>query len=348
MSNFSFGKFSLFIFFTLLISSCQPDDPIVINDTFSKGVFVVNQGPFQTGTGTITYKADNIVEPDQDIFGQNNAGSVLGNIAQSMIKFDNKYYIAVNNANKVIVTDEKFKLLATINDVALPRYFATDGTKLYLSTWGADFASGKIVEINTATNTIKTSINVGNAPEQMLIDNGKLYVTLSSPYGGDSDSIAIINIATNVISEKKFVGDSPTAIAKDANGDIWVLCSGNYAFNPADNTNGALVNINKPSTKTFILNNGASSLVTNVAKDKLYFISGDKVNDHSIDASTLSTTFVYQGNAYALGVSTDDVLHVADPKDYKSQGVIHTIHLQTKAVSEFTAGIAPGYFYFED
>ncbi len=332
----------------ITISSCQPDDDVTpISSTFAKGVFVVNQGPFQTGTGTITHKADNVIEPSQDVFAKANPGLVLGNIAQSMIKHGDRYYIAVNNANKIVVVDLDFKLIGTIDDVKLPRYFASNGSKLYLTIWGADFQSGEVLEINTTSLTIANSIKVGNAPEQMMIDGIELYVTISSPYGGDSKNVAIINTLTNTLTKTITVGDSPTAITKDKNGAIWVLCSGNYAFNPADNTAGALVKIGNPNV-TFPLPNGASSLVTNVTKDELFFTVGNNVNKHNIASTTFINTTVYTGSSYAIAVNKDNVLHIANPGDFASNGTVETIDLSTAEKSTFKAGIIPGFLYFND
>ena len=75
--------------FTILFSSCS-DEEITISGKFSTGTFNVNQGAFGSGTGTITYTKDN--EVIEDVFAIQNPGLVLGNIAQSMHKFDQKYY----------------------------------------------------------------------------------------------------------------------------------------------------------------------------------------------------------------------------------------------------------------
>jgi hypothetical protein len=333
---------------TLFLFGCQPDDTMIDPRPEAKlesGVFVVNQGPFQNGTGTISYKPYSTETVNQDFFTAKNPGQVLGNTAQSMIKHGNRFYIAVNNANKIIVTDSLFSFIGAINDIALPRYFASVGSKLYVSMYGADFQSGEVLEINTSTLAISNRIPVGNAPEQMLVDGKDIYVTVSSPYGGDSDEVVVINTITNKIDKKLKVSDSPTSIVKDKTGGIWVLCTGNYAFDPANNTAGSLVKIGATNT-TIPLPNGVSNLVINSSKDELFFINGSKVLKHKITDNVLNSSPVYEGAAYALGINKSNVLHIADPKLFSEDGEVHTIVLSNGQKSSFKAGIAPGFFYF--
>jgi len=124
MSHF---KIILVFSFYWLISCSKEDVPVTTD--FSKGIFVVNEGPFNSGTGTITYR--DAIDTIQDVFGRQNAGKSLGNIAQSMIKFDDKYYVSINNGAKIQVINSKdFKSVTEISGIDAPRFFATDNKKL--------------------------------------------------------------------------------------------------------------------------------------------------------------------------------------------------------------------------
>ena len=83
---------------TLFFNSCTKDDKKE-NFPYDNGVFITNEGPFQSGSGTITFydKATGLTQ--EKIFETVNA-MPLGNIVQSMNIFNNKAYIVVNNANK--------------------------------------------------------------------------------------------------------------------------------------------------------------------------------------------------------------------------------------------------------
>jgi len=344
------NKFLVVLLGLLFVFTSCEKDKVAFNNDFSSGIFVVNQGALERGTGTITYRneASNILI--NDLFATQNDGKVLGNIAQSMIKFDNKYFIAVNNAAKIQVVNAKdFKIVGEI-PIDLPRYFATDGTKLYVSSYNGDFASGKINEVDTKNLTISSSINVSNLPENLLLTGDKLYVTLNSPYGQSSQNIVVVDTKTNQISKTINVGDSPNAIVKDKNDDIWVLCGGSFGPNPNDITKGSLHRLrDDQKVASFTLSNGASGLVVDKDGDRLYFLMDGKVMAHDISDSTFENESVFDGyfNAISYQSSTNRIF-LSDAKDYNSAGEIIIINPETKAPGTFPTGIAPGFILFEE
>lgn len=342
--------------FVIICSSCEKER-IQFDNNFSTGIFVVNQGVFQSGTGTITYRneANNILI--NDLFAIQNGGKVLGNIAQSMIKFDNKYFIAVNNAAKIqVVNASDFKIIGEI-PIALPRYFATDGTKLYVTSYNTDLASGKINEVDTKNLTISSSISVSNLPENLLFTGDKLYVTLNSPYGQSSQNVVIVDTKTNKISKSISVGDSPSSIVKDKNGDIWVSCAGNFAFEPENNTPGSLHRLrDDEKVASFIFGKDANGialspngLVVDKDGDRMYFLMDNKVFAHDITDSTFEEESIYDGYFYGINYqSSTNRIFLADAKDFSSAGEVLFINPETNATGRFATGIAPGFIYFEE
>ncbi len=346
MNGFKFSILSLLI----LLLSCSKDEEKSTID-YSSGLFVVNEGPFGSGTGTITYQ--NGQDTIQDVFGKENAGKALGNIAQSMIKFKDKYFISINNGAKIQVVNAKdFTSATEIKDIPVPRYFATDNNKLYISSWGADFNSGAVYEINPSTLTLSNPIKVGGAPENMYFQNGKLYVAISSSSAqNNSKNIAVIDTKTNLIQKTILVGDSPEVITKDKNGDLWVICNGLTDWaNPAKNTPGSLHKIkNDQVVASFTISNGANGLVIDKKGDRLYFLMGDKVMAHDITDMIFESESVYDGIFYGLGYDTSrGRIYVADAGDYQSNGRALFIDPTTQATGRFTAGIIPGFFYFSE
>jgi DNA-binding beta-propeller fold protein YncE len=341
-----------FQIFTLLISvlfiACNKDET-TNSAQYSKGVFVVNQGLFQSGTGTITFH--NYKDTIQNVFEKENPGQVMGNIAQSMIAFDSKYFIAINNANKIVVCDgTNFKSLGEIKGIDLPRYFASSATKLYVSAWGADFKSGKIYEIDPKTLAIASTIITGGAPESLLISGDKLYATIST-VGEKSKSIIIIDTKTNNILQKTDISDNPTHITSDKNGAIWILCGGNSDWtNPALSTEGALVKlVNDKVEQTFKLNNGANGLTIDKNKDRLFFLMNGKVFAHDITDVTFEKETIYDGSFYAIGYhNAKGRLYLADAGNFQNDGSVTHIDPISKNTARFKAGIIPGFFYFVD
>ncbi|MBK8346263.1 MAG: hypothetical protein IPL08_01105 [Saprospiraceae bacterium] len=333
---------------TLLFGSCTKEMNESESD-FSKGIFVVNQGAFMTGTGTITYR--NGTDTIQDLFGKQNSSAFLGNIAQSMIKFGDKYFISINNAAKIqVVRANDFKAIKQINNVALPRYFAANDKKLYLSSWGQDFNSGAVHEIDPVSMTIAATISLGSAPEKMVIKNNMLYVTISANTG-ISKKVVVINTVSNKIVANIETSDNPTDIQTDKNGALWVLCSGYSNFlDPTLSTPGSLLQIvDDKVVAQFQLSNGANGLVVDQTGERLYFLMNSKVMAHDVSDATFENESVYDGYFYAIGIDKKrNEIYLADAKDFQSMGNTIILNPQTKTTGRFNCGIIPGFYYFSE
>ncbi|MBC7884228.1 MAG: hypothetical protein H7X99_02055 [Saprospiraceae bacterium] len=338
----------IFAGLTCIFISCDKDET-ENNISFSKGIFVVNQGVFQNGTGTITYRNESDNNLLQDVFETKNEGKVLGNIAQSMIKFDNKYFIAVNNAAKIqVVNASDFKSIGEIT-IDLPRYFVTDGQKLYVSSWGNDYKSGVIHEINAVNLSISPPIHVGNAPETMLFSEDKLYITVSSPYGLSSQTVAVIDTKTNKVVKSIQTGDSPVSIVKDINDDIWILCTGNYDPDPTKFTKGSLHRLsNDLKMNSFILSTGATGLITDSDGDRLYFLMDGKVMAHDINDQTFENESVYDGYFNCIHYQNSTHRIFLGQGSFTAQGEVLFINPETQGTGRFATGIGPGFIYFSE
>ncbi len=272
MRQFHLTHFFILFFGILLITSCRDDDKNSTDTDYSKGTWIVNQGKFQDGTGTLTfYDGEKAI---QNVFQKENDGRVLGNIVQSIIKVGNKYYIAVNNADKVVVADaQTMKFLKEIS-IDFPRYFATDGSKLYVSGWNKDFSTGAVYEIDTQNDVVKNIVNLPKTPEGMTISSDKLYVT-QTDVSFQSKEIVIINTNNNMIIKTLEVCDNPQTAITDATNQVWVICRGHSDWqDPTNNTKGALVKINGETIVDQTNNMEGSYMALNGNKTVLYISNG--------------------------------------------------------------------------
>lgn len=335
----------LFLSFFVLIISCSKDEEVK-KGQYETGTFIVNEGPFGSGTGTISFL--NGTEIKQDIFGAENDGNVLGNIAQSMIKVNDKYFIAVNNADKVqVVNSSDFKSVKEITDISYPRYFATAGNKLYLSSWNKDFATGAIKQIDPSSLTVTTTLPVTGLVERLLIKDDLLYITVTSnAFDVLPRHVLVLDTKTNAMIDTIAVGDNPNDIVTDKNGDIWVVCSGFSDWtDPTKNTSGSLHKINnRKSVQSYSLAHGAKGLTIDKAGDKLYYLADGKVWERTIAGAEKS---VLSGNFYALGYDkSTEKLFLSDAADFQKAGTVTEIKVDLSSKTDFTAGIIPGFFYF--
>lgn len=153
----------------------KPQDPMKQQVLLSsaKKVYVVNEGNFGTGNSSISlYDPETNVVIEDVYHAQNN--TYLGDVAQSLGSVNGKFYAVVNNANKIIVCDGNFKKTGQISGLRSPRFIlAVTGNKAYVSDLYAD--SIAIVDLNTNRKT--GAIACKGKTEQMALIFNKAFVT---------------------------------------------------------------------------------------------------------------------------------------------------------------------------
>jgi len=336
----------------LTITACHKDDPEKNGGKYSDGIFIVNEGIFQTGVGTISFISREKDSVSQDIFEVVN-GRPLGNVAQSMAIFEGKAFIVVNNASKVEVVDAAtFESQATITGLTSPRYFlGITQSKGYVTDW-----AGNVAVIDIDANSVSKTITVKSGPEQMLLSGTQVYVLNSGGWSTDS-TVSVINTATDEVTTTIGVNHRPTGIAADKNGKIWIMCSGR-GFNgwpQSGDSEGHLLRINPANNQVefdypFVSTTlHPEKLVVNKTGDKLFFLFNGGIYSFDITSTTTNPVkLVSRNNLYALGYDTkDEYLYVSDPLDYQQDGWIYRYRASDGSIADsLQTGIIPGNFCF--
>lgn len=239
---------SLFFISVLFLASCKKDEKTdetpEENKNYLNGKYVVNEGSFNQNNASLCF-IDAEESITNDIYLQQN-GTELGDILQSFTVIGENGYAVVNNSQKIeVVSLQDFKNIGTIEGVDYPRYLLKgENQKAYISNGGME---GAVKVLDLSTNTITSSIAVGNGPEKMVIANDYLFVCNSGGFTTDN-TVSVININSNEVVSNIVVGDRPSDIVKDVFGNVWVLCSGETLYdenwNIVGNTNAALYRIN--------------------------------------------------------------------------------------------------------
>jgi YVTN family beta-propeller protein len=283
----------------LVLTGCDPgDDTTVVPTPDTTSVFVINEGNFNRNNASISLfdKTTNAVT--NDLFRSVN-NRALGDVAQSMAVQGSRAYLVVNNSNKVeVVSLPNFQSVGVVQGLNSPRYFLPiSATRAYVTQWG-NFGSVRpgIKVIDLASNVVVDSIATDALPERLVLASGKVFVA-----NAGSNTLTVIDPATNRVTSTLVVGDAPNSLAVDKNGLLWVVCGGTVAYTPSYDvdytatTPGKLVSVNATtaavaSTRTFASNRlQPTDLHLNGAGDELYF--------RAADAGT------YTGPVFRLGIA---------------------------------------------
>jgi len=358
----SFLQLNILAFLGLLLglTSCQDD----IEDLNTKsypigGMYICNEGPFLSGTGTIDYYSLDKHTLEKDIFLSRN-GVPLGNIAQSMVRIGNTIYIVVNNSNKIeIVKADSFSSIGSIEGLTLPRYMlAVSDTKAYVSCW-----DNTIAIIDLTTNQVKGHITVGTGPEKMLKSGSDVFVLNQGGFSIDS-TISIININTDQVVQTLAVYPKPSGIVKDeVSGAIWVMCSGKgyNGWPAADDSEGHLLKVEGSSSYVSTVDImfpdksiHPEKLILNSWRNELLYLYNSGIYKQGLSSAQLDTAvFVNKGIPfYGFGFdnqgSAEASLVVAsDPVDYTQDGWVYMFSAADgHVVDSVRAGIIPTDFIF--
>ncbi len=350
MKFFKMNAWVKLIVLLAFFSACNPEDEKP-SESYSNGVFISCEGPFQTGTGTVDFYNREVGGIKNDIFTKENNGAAIGNILQSMAFKNDTAFLVVNNANKLAVVNYKtFKLLSTIEGFTLPRYFLSiDNVRAYVSDWGADGVSSSIKVLDYATKKVAKTIPTGKGAGRMLRLGSRIWVVNEGGFGKDS-TVAIIETNADTLISKVNVGLGPNSIVTDANSDIWVLCGSYFDRNAP----GKLVKLRNDKVEySFDVPKYASGLTRDATGNTLYFLAGGKIYKKDIlnfgaTPPSVHITQPYLQSPYSLGFdSKSGYLYCGDAKNYSSAGSLYIFDPSSKVLKDSVkTGIIPGNIYF--
>ncbi len=338
----------------LLHFSCKREDSVETLGSYDNGFFITNEGPFNNGTGTLTFVSNDFESVEQNVY-QNVNNQYLGNIVQSMYFHENRAYIVANNSHKITVTNRySMEHITTIEGdfINNPRYFVATGNIGYVSNWGnaPDPNDDFISVINLSTFELIATISVEEGPEKMLLLNNNLYVLLKGGWNFNN-KLVIINLNNNTITDTITIGDFPVDILHDNQGIIWILCAGFPSYAPLE-TNGKLLKINNTSIfESYEFPTNKHPLHLTLDNQILYYNLDNKIHTFSItsNASSLINPIEYiEGNFYTMKANSNK-LYVTDAGNYNEESTLFIYNLENFNLEKtITTGVISGSIVFQE
>lgn len=331
-----------------MFSACikdKPQEPIKTSATINSesSVFIINEGNYGWNNASISLYDSNSGALVNDYYKQQNSNQALGDICQSITKYNNNYYVVVNNSNKIeVLNNSNFKKSATISGFTSPRYMLPiTYNKAYVSEYYAN--NIKIVDLNS--NTITGNIPCNGWGDQMILIYNKAFIT-----NPKSNYCYVVNTTNDAIIDSVNVGIGASSITIDKHSKIWVLSNGNT------NTVGKISRINPITLQieiTLNFSNGEAptNLRVNKTHDTLYYLNQSNVFQFPITNNSLPTNPLINGGSklyYGLGINPKDyTIYVSDAIDYVQKSKIEVYDVNGNFKSSFNAGVISNGFLFE-
>lgn len=343
--SFKFHGALLAALLLMVLPACRkdkPDQPVETSATAGNhGVYITNEGNFQWGNGSVSWFDPASGSSVEDLYGPAN-GTGLGDVCQSMVLHHGKGYIVVNNSAKVVVVaPTSFVASSTITGFSSPRYFLPVGsTKAYVS----EMAGNKLRVVDLATNTITGEIPCAGVTQEMALAGGRAFITNESkPY------VYVVDTAMDAIADSVAVSRGGGTLAADANGKVWVACTGGsgtpaalYRIDPQTADVEAVIPV--PGTPA-----GPWRLRTNGTGDTLYLLNGSVYRMAITGVSFPGSAFIPADgrNLYGLGVDpSGGNVYVADAIDYAQRGRVYRYAQDGAVIMDFLVGRIPNGFVF--
>ncbi len=339
-------KLAAIIFSLTLIVSCKKnEDKTEVTFLDSDGVFVINEGNFMGGNGSLSFYSYDSSKVYNDLFSVVN-GRPLGDVPNSMEIFGGKAYIVVNNSGKIeILKNNSLESVATIAGLISPRNIGfVNSAKAYVTSMYSD----SLIIIDLNDNSISGYIDLRRSSESIVIAGDKAFV---ANWVGGNEVMVIDNISNEVV-DSVTVGIEPESMVLDKNNMLWVLCNGGWMrenFAELDGINTSTNTIEKNlvfSTKQ----ESPSCLRVDGTGGTLYYLENG-VRKMSITSSELpSEPIIPETGHYFYKLGIDPVsndIFVTDAVDYQQSGYLIYYNPDGILVSSQLADIIPGSMCFK-
>ncbi|MBM3918565.1 MAG: hypothetical protein FJ344_03550 [Sphingomonadales bacterium] len=341
----------LFLIPALIIAGCEKDKPIPEPGVdYSSGIYVVNEGPFGQGTGSITYRSRNSQTTIQDMFGAVN-GRPLGNIAQKMGIWGTTGLIVVNNAGTLEWVNLKdFRSIGTTTGLELPSALLIDSARgfAYVTEWVSFTDHGRVALIDLNSRQIVQRFDVGHFPNALALQGNRLLVA-----NGDEQTLTEIDLDSQSLLGTLYVGDRPQSFVRRGT-ELWLLCGGTPSWAGTE-TAGSLWRLVPGPARGYNLSSSTQHPTDlNLHPDGQRFFSrlegGLSLLIPNDDQNRLDVQSVATRNLYHISVDPFDQrgrIYGTDAGNFQSNGKVYVFDPSFTLVDSFAAGVGPGFIAYK-
>ena len=335
-----------------LLFSCSNDDDGTITlqeplGDYENGIIVSAEG----GPSSVAYISNDFSTSENDIYFNVN-GETLGVYLQSIGFNGDNAYIIQDSGTITVVNRYTFELITTITTgLTLPRYIGFNGSTAYVSDWADPNTSTDdyVAVIDLNSYTVTSTIPVSEGPEQVLANNGKVFVSHKGGYGVNNE-ISVISTSNSTVATIS-VNDVPDEMVLDSQGNLLVLSEGGQSWQVSGETLASITRINTSdnsiiSTVEFASGNHPSLM--SYFNGMAYYILNNEVYALADTATNLPSSSLFSVDAgYAYGLSVKENNLFLTDASFSAQSTLKVYDLPSGTLSEsFSVGIGASKIYF--
>lgn len=344
-----FRYFLLFIPFVVALSCTKNDLPPGIDPVTTivsgNGIFIINEGNFRAGNGSLSYYSYDSSKIKNDVF-RRLTGRALGDVPNSMQIYSDKAYIVVNNSGRIEVVEKNtFEQISTIDGLVSPRnILIINNNKAYVTSMYSD----SVTVLNLKNNTISGFIDIKKSSESGIVVGNKAFI--ASWIGGDM--VMVIDTNFDTVVDSIVVGTEPESMELDRNNNLWVLCNGGWNRVNVAEIDRINTSTNEVENKFLFpsLSDSPSCLRIDGNGDTLYYLEKG-VRRISINADALPGDVLINEEDrlfYKMGINpANGEIIVTDAVDYQQDGYVLRYTSKGQFISSSQAGIIPGFACFK-
>jgi DNA-binding beta-propeller fold protein YncE len=335
----------LFLLIAFTVSCIKNDEKPNGSFLTGDGVFIVNEGNFMAGNGSLSYYSYDSLKIYNDLFTTVN-GRPLGDVPNSMEISGDLAYLVVNNSGKIeVIRKSSLGSVKTITGLVSPRNMGfVSNYKAYVTSMYSD----SLAIIDLVSNSISGYINLRRSTESIVIEGDK---TFAACWVGGHE-IMVIDNTTDTVIDSIQVGIEPESMVVDKNNMLWVLCNGGWARENFAELDGINIITNEIDNQIVFPDKqqSPSCLRIDGNGENLYYLENGvrKVNISSLQLP--AEPFIPQTDHffYKLGVNpVNSDIFVTDAVDYQQNGYLLRYTSEGALISEMHANIIPGSMCFK-
>lgn len=332
------------------MTSCNNDEPKIDDETekpvITTGAYIINTGNWGANDGSIQWYDINKGIVSSDIYAASN-GKGIGDL-QDLCVYGSKLYAVSSTSSKIEILDKEGKIIKSMplttsdNKPLQPRYATAGDGYVFFTAY-----DGTVSKLDTLSQEIVSSVNVGDHPEGLSYTKGKVFVNISGYGMGNTVAVVDANTMTKVKDITVLLNPYTQSIV-GSDGFVYIVSNGNYASSDGleeeDYIYGTLQRINPDTYQVEELCN--ASYIANKG-DKMYILYSeyylpDRAKCFVYDIKTgKETDFVKFSDipnpgGIAVDPETEDVYIINQP--YGALNDVYVYDKDGNKKSQFEAG----------